>query len=207
MAMKPTIVAARATRMSAPGGPSGRTVEQVIQERKYPTGGVFKELFDIDGGIGNRELLNQNFSNPSTEAKLRNTSMEAVSPQMNKQGIESQKEISVSRSEIPPGIALDDMARTIYINADKAKVSSGNAFRAGFDNLLKSTRPEDQQFFQKYAGAGGGSPINREKIINAMAEQYQRLIDSKGAPAAGGEDVMQGGSAPAAPRLRVVSPK
>jgi len=178
MPIKPTIVAAKTTTMSGPGDPRTKTVEQVIQERKYPTGGVFKELFDIDGSIGNRELLNQNFNNPSTEAKYRNAKNTAINPLMGEAGATTQKEISVSRSEIPRGIALDDMMQTIYKNADKAGVNSGQQFLTSFDNLLKSTHPEDQKFLQQYMGQGQSGVLHYDKFKNAAAEQYQRFLDA-----------------------------
>ena len=178
MPIKPTIVAAKTTTMSAPGDPRTKTVEQVIQEKKYPTGGVFKELFDIDAGVGNRELLNQNFMNPAVEAKYRNTKMGAVSPEMADKGVIGSKEISVSRSELPSGIALDDMLQTLYKNADKAGINSRDQFAASFDNLLKSAHPEDQKFLQQYMGQGQSGALHYDKFKNAAAEQYQRLLDA-----------------------------
>lgn len=156
--------------------PQRRTVSQLIQTRSLPVGGMLSDLFKIDASIGNRELLNTNFSNPSVQAKFNNTRMQAVSPEMTDKGVMGAKEIPVSRDEIPTGVRLDDMLQRIYSRADRDGIKTDENFAAAFDDLLKTADPADQKFIATYTQPGNKA-MDYQKFKKAAATQFQRLID------------------------------
>ena len=156
--------------------PQRRTVSQLIQTRSLPVGGMLSDLFKIDASIGNRELLNTNFSNPSVQAKFNNTRMQAVSPEMTDKGVMGAKEIPVSRDEIPTGVRLDDMLQKIYSRADRDGIKTDENFAAAFDDLLKTADPADQKFIATYTQPGNKA-MDYQKFKKAAATQFQRLID------------------------------
>ena len=157
------------------------SIEDVIRMKKYPVGGFLKEMGDIDASSFDRNLLNTDvMASGNAQAKMRNAKSEQVAPEFQKNQAKTQKEISITRDEMAPGIRFDDMLQTLYKNADRNGVNSGQQFLTSFDSLLNSAKPEDKAFLQKYGGSdGGASPIKIDKFKRAAAEQYQRLLNEK----------------------------
>lgn len=192
MAKKPAIVQAKENASAIP--PSGlvglasklqnASVEDVIKMKKYSVGGVLKEMGDIDGSSFNRELLNTDImAGKNVQAKVKNaqmTGLDQAFSQAGDKGATGMKEFQMTRDENAPGIRFDEMLQTLYKNADRNGVNSGQQFLTSFDGLLNSAKPEDKAFLQKYGGPDASSaPIKIEKFKRAAAEQYQRLLNEK----------------------------
>lgn len=162
--------------------PARRTIEQIISSKSSGGTGTLKELYDIDGSVGNRELLNMDLaSSPVYQQKLKDSKSTEVSGDFqDAKGVKSMKEIQLNRNELPIGMRLNSMLNRLYVNADNRNVSSGQAFLTGFDELLKTADKDDREFILKYGGPDkGGQPLKIDKFKKAAAEQYQRLLNEK----------------------------
>lgn len=160
------------------------SMEETIKSKKYPVGGVLKEMNDIDASSFNKELLNTDImAGRNVQAKVKNaqmTGLDETFSQAGAKGATGMKEFQMTRDENAPGIRFDEMLQTVYKNAQRAGVKNQQEFLTSFDSLLNSAKPEDKAFLQKYGGPdSGASPIKTDKFKRAAAEQYQRLLNER----------------------------
>jgi hypothetical protein len=150
---------------------------------KYPNGRVLEDLFNINTKIGNRELLNTDLNaSPAYREKYKNAKTTDISNDFEsakKSGATGQKEISLTRGELPVGIMFDNSLKEMYNLANQRGIKSRDEFVANYDELLK-TQPQLKQLLQEVGGPESSQmPIKPDILKQTAAEQYQRLLNTQ----------------------------